>query len=137
MSVKVDLDAEAGRAATRGRRRPSIGAPTLTPLRRRILARLEQAGDMDIQEIGFEFSANPRGLSTVFKHPAAATRFGGMLTAPMKKAGWVEEGWERFAWRRKLRITAKGREALRRDVVADVRGPTDPPKAVSGGKPAV
>jgi hypothetical protein len=85
----------------------------LTPLRRRILASLDQQGPMDIQEIGYEFSSNPRGLKHTFKHPAAATRFGGMLMAPLREAGLVWASSERFAYRYKLMISDAGRALLR------------------------
>jgi hypothetical protein len=87
----------------------------LTPLRRRILAHLEQRGEMDIQEIGYEFSSNPRGMRDVFKTPQAATRFGSMLAAPLLRAGLIQEGTESFAYRQKLRITPSGRTALRKE----------------------
>lgn len=87
----------------------------LTPLRRRILAALEQRGELDIQEIGHEFSSNPRGLKSVFNHPAAATRFGGGLVKPLRDAGLVEDGVQRFGWRRKVCITPAGRERLRQE----------------------
>lgn len=87
---------------------------TITSLRRRILATLEQRGPMDIQEIGYEFTSNPRGLPQGFRHPAAATRFGGMLAAPLRAAGLLHTSDERFGCRRKLEITAAGRVALRR-----------------------
>ena len=98
-----------------GEEQKMSGAPTtrLTPLRRRILSHLEQRGELDIQEIGYEFSSNPRGLRDIFKHPAAATRFGGMLMAPMGDAGWVQQGHEKFAHRRKIAITSLGRRVLR------------------------
>lgn len=85
----------------------------MTPLRRRILAALEQRGELDIQEIGYEFSSNPRGLKVTFNHPAAATRFGGMLVAPMMKEGLIERGKQRFSYRNKMQITLKGKTALR------------------------
>lgn len=81
----------------------------LTPTRRRVLAMLDQRGEMDMQEIGYEIAPE------AFKHPASATRFGGSLIAPLRKAGLVGIGHTRFAYRYKIAITPAGREAVRHD----------------------
>jgi hypothetical protein len=83
----------------------------MTDLRRRILFALEQRGELDIQEIGTEFNSQPRGVH--FRHPAAATRFGGMLVAPMRRAGWITNGEQRFGYRRKIKATPAGLAAAR------------------------
>lgn len=87
------------------------GPVRLTDLRRRILLGIEQRGEMDLQEIGTEFNSQPRGVH--FKHPAAATRFGGMLIAPMRRAGWVANGEQRFSYRWKIKVTPTGLVAAR------------------------
>ena len=83
----------------------------LTPYRKRCLAMLDQRGPMDLQEIGY--SLVDGSTSRGFKHPASATRYGGGVIAPLRKAGLVTNSSERYAWRRKVMITAAGRAALR------------------------
>jgi len=80
----------------------------LTAVRRRALALLAQRGPLDIQEVGAAMAPQERG----FKSPQAETRFGGSIMAPLRKAGFVVESSQRFAWRWRLLITDAGRTAL-------------------------
>lgn len=89
-----------------------MSGAALTPLRRRVLVAIAAGPEGDLQEIGYRFSSNPRGLPIVFRRPQAATRFGCKLAAPLRHAGLIEAA-RAGGGRRWVRVTERGRVALR------------------------
>ena len=91
--------------------KPAAPALNLTPLRRRVLAALEQRGEMRGQDIGWDFPTPSKGRQHPFKTPQQATRWSAAFMSPLVAAGYV------LSWGCGLgghyRITAKGKEALR------------------------
>lgn len=83
----------------------------LPPGRRRVLAMLDQRGQLTRHEIGRAFNANRRRWMST----QAATGLAGFLCRPLIRAGWVEEYWpdpSKFHLRF-YRITAAGKATLR------------------------
>lgn len=62
----------------------------MTPLRRRVLAALEQRGPIRGQDLAYEFAATRRQIiGAPFKTPQMATRWSAAFMGPLLKAGLV------------------------------------------------